>query len=247
MRINHFGINIFDKPTNHICKDHIVNAPKEKNSDWCDESIAIKRKQADINYDLNMAYFESLDHGEFMEYIQKQTEMFHFMECLDLNDVDGVCGIYIMVLDCYNQIYIGKAEGIDGIKGRMLSHWNKKKPIEKIVTWDLISSILPIDCFGALDTTRVYYLPIPKNKIFKTEEVITSAFDKRYQLNRVPGGYGSQDTYTDTKRSVEFAIMGNLQERNMIKFLDFNRLSGAVFDVHRKLYLKKYPELVGYI
>ena len=248
MRINHFGIMILDKPTNHICKDHIVNAPKEKNSEWCDDSIAIQRKIADINYDLNMAYFASLDHDEFLKYIRKKTEKFHFIECLDLNEVDGVCGIYILVLEVYNQIYIGKTGAADGIKGRVLDHWNKKKPIEKAVTtWDLISSILSIDCFGALDTTKIYYLPTPKNKLSKAEEIITSAFDHRYQLNRVPGGYGSQDTYTETKLSVQLAIAGNIQTRNMIEFLDYNRLSGVIFDVYRESYLKKYPELAGYI
>lgn len=76
---------------------------------WCERH----REKVLMNFDLNMAYFKTLDYGEFNESIQlflnRNNE---FKEINDLNESEGKTGYYVMVLDEYYQIYIGTSNNI---------------------------------------------------------------------------------------------------------------------------------------
>jgi hypothetical protein len=129
----------------------------------------------------------------------------------------------------------------ENIKKRIMSHWSGKKSLEKLIFGDVCSSILSIDSFGALDTTRIFY--IETSSTYKTEEKIVKAFDSGYMLNRTAGGIGTYENYTDTKASATLAVLANQKRRDLIDFVDINLLKSIVSESDIKYYLKKYPQL----
>jgi len=132
------------------------------------------------NYDLNMQYFHDLEQNKFNTYIEQFVNKYHFKEIKDLNELDNVYGIYMLVLDEYKQVYIGISSNI---KSRILSHWNGHKVFSKMIYGSVETSILSIDSFGALDTTRIFY-----KGNYIDERKIVKEFKKEYRLNRVEGG-----------------------------------------------------------
>lgn len=240
MNITHFGINIKDKPSNHINKELYLSAKPEGIPGWTEEHYAKQVVRADFNFDLNMAYFHSLDFNEFNEYVSKHVKKHKFNECFDLKALDGVTGVYMLVLDKYKQVYIGMSENI---KKRIMSHWSGKKSLEKMIFGDVCSSILSIDSFGALDTTRVFY--IETSSTYKTEEKIVKAFDSGYMLNRTAGGIGTYENYIDTKASATLAVLANQKRRDLIDFIDIDRLKEIVSKQDFDYYLRRYPKLAS--
>jgi hypothetical protein len=238
MSILHFGIKIQEKPSNHINKELYLSAKPEEMRGWTDEHYAKQRLKADLNFDLNMAYFKTLDLNEFNGYLLQQCKKHKFVECSDLNALDNMTGVYMLVLDNYRQVYIGVS---DNIKRRIMSHWNGRKSLERLIFGDVCSSILSIDSFGALDTTRIFY--IETHSMYKTEEKIVRLFDSRYMLNRTAGGIGSAETDTDGEMIAKLSVVANKKRRNLIDFLDIMRLRAAVSENDFKYYLKRYPEL----
>lgn len=238
MKISHFGISILDKPTNRINKEWYLSAKPEGMSGWTEEHYVKQIAKADLNYDLNMAYFNSLDFAEFNSYLLKTCEKFKLSECFDLNVLDNKTGVYMMVLDDYKQVYIGMSENI---KQRILSHWRGRKSLERLIFGDVCNSILSIDSFGALDTTRIFY--IETRSTYKTEENIVKQFFSGYMLNRTAGGIGSSETSTEGKLMTDLAVVANRKTRNLIDFLDVDRLKNIVSEEGFKYYLHKYPEL----
>ena len=238
MGILHFGIKIQEKPSNHINKELYLSAKPEGMRGWTDEHYAKQRLKADLNFDLNMAYFKTLDLNEFNGYLLQQCKKHKFVECSDLNALDNMTGVYMLVLDNYRQVYIGVS---DNIKRRIMSHWNGRKSLERLIFGDVCSSILSIDSFGALDTTRIFF--IETHSMYKTEEKIVRLFDSRYMLNRTAGGIGSAETDTDGEMIAKLSVVANKKRRNLIDFLDIMRLRVAVSENDFKYYLKSYPEL----
>ena len=119
---------------------------------WCNEY----RKLCLKNYDLNMDYFSMLDKTEFDKSLESFLNQYkQFLEIENLNDFSGVEGYYIMVLDEYKQVYIGKTEDI---KKRIMQHWSNTRPFDRTLfpmyAWD--KSSFSIDFFRALDTTRIF-------------------------------------------------------------------------------------------
>lgn len=142
------------------------------------------------NFDLNMKYFESLNYNDFDKKLKSFTKKNKFVEVNNLDDL-VVCGIYILVLDKYKQVYIGKA---DNIRKRILNHWSKKKEFDKLIFGRVEDSVLSIDSFGALDTTRIFYKKINSYKdIYTLEEKYVDKFNNKYLLNRVAGGINVED------------------------------------------------------
>ena len=45
------------------------------------------------------------------------------------------------------------------MKKRILGHWNRQKEFDHLICGKIEESILSIDSFGALDTTRIFYKP----------------------------------------------------------------------------------------
>lgn len=164
------------------------------------------------NFDLNMAYFESLDFTKFDSYLTAFVKKNRFNEITDLQDVAGVSGVYILVLDKYKQVYIGKSESAKGMKTRILSHWNGNKEFSRLIFGDVENSILSIDVFGALDTTRIFVREYRwAQDLDATEKKLVESFDVRYRLNRVAGGLNAEDDCS--LRNLE--LLNTKQTRNL--------------------------------
>ena len=155
-----------------------------------------------------------------------------------MNELDNKIGVYMLVLDGYKQVYIGQS---NNIKRRIIQHWNKRKSLERLIFGDVCSSVLSIDSFGALDTTRIFY--IETMSTHKTEEKIVRKFFAGYMLNRTAGGIGSFETNTDNEKMAMFAVVANSKTRNLIDYLEINKLKEVVSESDFKIYLKKYHEL----
>ena len=238
MSILHLGIKIQEKESNRINKDFYLQAKPEHMMGWSEEDYPSQRLKASLNYDMNMQFFESLDKTEFCAYIAKQSQKFKMTECFDLNELAGIEGLYMLVLDDYKQVYLG----ISGdIKKRIQSHWRKQKSLERLIFGDVCNSVLSIDSFGPLDTTRVFY--IKSNSTYTLEEKIVNAFDPLYTLNRTAGGIGSVDTYTDTLATATMAVIAHRREKKLTPYVDIGKLREAVSAEDFKYYLRRYPEL----
>ena len=146
------------------------------------------------NYDLNMAYYQSLDAEKY----QKEIQVFkinnpNFIEIKDFEEVKDLSGIYIMILEKYHQIYIGITTKPFPV--RIKQHWQSSKPLDRLIFGDVNNSILSIDSFRHLDTTRILVLPINSidDQALKEYEydLIQSAFSKEFISNRCDGGLSS--------------------------------------------------------
>lgn len=154
---------------------------------YTDEWCAVLQKLALANYDLNMTHFASLDHAEFDAALQFAVASQKGMtEVTDLTKRDGVAGLYIMVLDEYRQAYVGATDASVGIQKRIKQHWTGIKPLDRLIWGDPQTSILSIDSFRALDTTRVFALKTTRS--FAGENPMLDKFPPEFMLNRVPGG-----------------------------------------------------------
>jgi len=167
------------------------------NSTFADEEHYTKeyvKKHQDscmINFDLNMEYFEKLDHSKFDKSLKKFVKKNRFKEVDDLNTVDKMSGIYILVLDDYCQAYIGMS---NSIKKRIMKHWSTKKHFSRLIYGKVNNSILSIDSFGPLDTTRIFYKEIEASQnIHEKEEKYVSQFEEKYLINRSAGGLNSEE------------------------------------------------------
>lgn len=239
MYINHFEIRIKDKPTNKINKEIYLSAKPEGMRGWKEEHYPLQRIKAEINFDANMLFFSSLDEVDFLNYVDKFVKKFRFKECTNLNDLNFIEGVYMLVLDQYKQVYIGQSTNI---KNRVLSHWNGRKSLERLIFGDVCNSILSVDSFGALDTTRIFY--IKSCSCFTLEEKILKSFNNRYALNRTAGGTGSVDTYTDSKNTAELAILANRKKRDLLPFTDVYKLEITLSESEYEWYTNKYPQLL---
>lgn len=149
---------------------------------WCIEHQALALE----NFDLNMAYFASLDHAEFdravTEAVAAQPGM---VEVTDLKKWDGTGGLYIMVLDGYCQAYVGTTGSV-GVMARVRQHWSNSKAFDRLLFGDGHDSILAIDSFRALDTTRVFAAQVADPYGF--EHAVVESFPSKFLLNRIMGG-----------------------------------------------------------
>lgn len=156
---------------------------------YTDEHCALLQRNALHNFDLSMAYFNQLDPTEFDSAVARAvTSQKNMVEVTDLNEWDGKRGLYVMVLDQYRQAYIGVTESAKGIKGRIRQHWSKNKELDRLVMGDPETSIMSIDSFRALDTSRIF-AALARNP-FSLETQIVEAFPRKFLLNRIVGGRG---------------------------------------------------------
>lgn len=149
------------------------------------------------NFDINMQRYQELDHQDFDLVLMKFVNGRQFQEVYSLEDPictiypwedeQNIVGfVYIMVLDEYKQVYIGITERT--VQNRILQHWKKKKAFDRLIWGTVKNSVISIDSFGALDTTRLFVKPYYGK--FKTplelyETKCIKTFDKRYLLNRL--------------------------------------------------------------
>ena len=237
MEIIHFGKKIVGYPSNYINKEFYLSSKKEYRSGWKEEHYPKQLEYADFNYDLNMKFFESLNSEKFNLYLDNQIKKYKFIQCFDLKEVSQKWGVYMLVLDKYNQVYIGQAKNI---RQRIVRHWGDWKTLERLIYGDLLSSIISIDSFGPLDTTRIYYIETYNN--YEVEEKIISKFNDNYLINRTKGGIGSTHNYTADYEATIMTAVANRRKRDYSKFIDINKFKEIVGDGY-KYYVERYPYL----
>lgn len=153
---------------------------------YTDEYVQKHYEDCMYNFDLNMKYFNSLDSKEFNRMLNEIIEKHDLKDVVDLKEYNKVRGLYILVLDEYKQVYVGVS---DDIKHRIITHWSAKKEFDRMIFGRKENSILSIDSFGALDTTRIFVKTgLSEMKMYSSEAQIVSDVDGRYCLNRVAGG-----------------------------------------------------------
>lgn len=187
--IKHFGLNLAEKPSglkltrkNYIEKI-IFKDPSSKKF-FTDSIIEKHMKDCLYNYDQNMQYFRSLSHEDFNEALKNVvSKIGNFQEITDLNSVNGKSGYYMMVLDEYTQVYIGTSRDI---KKRIQQHWRMQMYFDRMLFGTKENSILSINSFRALDTTRIFVSLTPNT--FTLENKIINQMDYKYLLNRTAGG-----------------------------------------------------------
>lgn len=151
--------------------------------EWCEEH----RERALQNFDLNMAHFASLDRDEFERALRSAVASQRGMvEVKDLTKWDGVAGLYVMVLDEYAQVYVGATNGWTGIAKRVRQHWTTQKQFDRLIFGDVDKSIISIDSYRALDTTRIFALKTESS--FADENDLLEQFPAKFTLNRLRGG-----------------------------------------------------------
>lgn len=238
MSILHFGISIKEKPSNHINKEYYLSSKPEGMHGWSEDHYPRQRLMAELNYDLNMKYFDSLSYDNFNQYISAICEKHKFIECTDLKVLNGVSGVYMLVLDNFKQLYVGQSTDI---KARIQRHWNGRKSLERLIFGDVLNSVISVDCFGALDTTRIFYIPLKPSSLLHVEEKIEKSLDHRYCLNRTAGGIGDDET---NQGMVALSIIANQRHKNLLPFLDdANRLKAVLSKESWRWYVRKYPEI----
>jgi hypothetical protein len=159
-------------------EDHRIHT-----DEWCSAHQA----RALDNFDLNMAYFESLDQSEFdrgvSEIVTSQARM---VEVTDLNEWEGKAGLYVMVLDDHRQAYVGITNSSGGVKTRIRQHWSTSKAFDRLLWGSVHESILSIDSFRALDTTRIFALEA--HDPLALENKVMRSIPGKFLLNRIAGG-----------------------------------------------------------
>ena len=196
------------------CYYEIPNKYFEDTEHYTDEFVESHYKRCMENFDLNMAFFSKLDNEKFNKCLDKFIDKYKFIEIDDLEKVNGCNGVYILVLDKYKQVYIGVSYSSKGIKNRILQHWSKKKEFGRLLNGDVETSILSIDSFGALDTTRIFYKPLDWSYgMYEYEEKLVSSFKSDYRLNRVAGGINDEEN--STIRNMK--LLSSIQERKLKK------------------------------
>ena len=169
---------------------------------WCEQH----REECLKNFDLNMKYFNELDEKDFNREVNKIFKKYRkFIEIKNLDECDDKAGVYILVLDKFKQIYIGQTN--NSLKKRIVAHWKKTKNFDRLIYGKVNTSILSIDCFGALDTTRIFVM-YTSNQL-KIERELTDYVPNKYQLNRAPGGVIGNDTFA------VLDIIANGNQRNL--------------------------------
>ena len=158
-----------------------IHKGRINSEEWCKKH----REDCLKNFDLNMEYFKLLDKEEFNKEIDDfLNEHKEFKKVKDLKLYNGKSGYYIMILDEYKQLYIGTT---NNIKKRIQSHWSKKMPFDRLLWGTVDNSILSINSFKALDTTRIY--AFIDDNTFSIENYYIECFNPKFVCNRIKGGF----------------------------------------------------------
>jgi hypothetical protein len=91
-----------------------------------------------------------------------------------------------MVLDGFKQIYVGMTRAKGGIRERIRKHWSTSKQFDRLIYGDVYTSVISIDSFRALDTTRI--LAMKTNRPEAIERKIVASVTGEFLLNRTGGG-----------------------------------------------------------
>lgn len=208
--VKHFGETLRASKYSHRLKRHEYALPNKKNTLWrpredcseaawaaeawmyededhrvySDEFCEAYREAALLNFDANMAFFRQLSGGEFLETINVMLKQHTALQRVtELSAWKGVEGVYVMVLDRYMQAYVGHA---GDIRARIMRHWSRTMDFDHLLFGAKESSVLPIDAFRALDTTRIFAVKTSRRQ--QLEKRLVNGLPPDFLLNRVPGG-----------------------------------------------------------
>jgi len=176
-----------------LCPQHYCNIPNSvfaDNEHYTEQWVKQHYSDCMENFDLNMSYFNSLDEKNFTKHLNSFAKKNKLREVFDLKDIDGIEGIYVLVLGQYKQAYIGKSSDI---KRRILGHWSRKKEFDHLICGRVDESVISIDLFGALDTTQIFYKRVSWRDIDDVEERLVASFKGEYLINRVAGGLNAEN------------------------------------------------------
>lgn len=202
--MEHFGVKLIDRGKGfHLTRDGFAtintrpslphfaslseqNAYTDKDGTayserWCAEYREVCLR----NFDLNMEYYSRLEKTTFDAALSEFLSKFNgFVEVTNLNDFANVEGFYILILDAYKQVYIGKSKDV---RARITKHWSTTKPFDRTLfpmyAWR--TSVFSIDFFRALDTTRIFAW---KKKVSDGIEArLVSSFPAQFCTNRIGG------------------------------------------------------------
>ncbi|MCM3317171.1 hypothetical protein M3603_10980 [Rummeliibacillus stabekisii] len=185
----HFGVKIFGKSSGlKLTRENYIEKITFHNSHFKERytDLVLEANKADrlYNYDRNMDYFRILNKEEFnIELKSFLSNNKSFVKITDLASLDGKSGYYIMVLDEYALAYIGTSRDI---KKRIQQHWRMQMNFDRMIFGNKENSILSINSFRALDTTRIFVNLT--SEIYSLEDKLISQFDNKYLLNRTSGG-----------------------------------------------------------
>lgn len=199
-RLQHFGVWIKKSEKNKISREHYAHYDDKYIENWGEHVCKLHQEKSLINFDKNMEYFRHLSYQAFEKELDKYIiSRENVRQIFDLNECKNMCGIYVMVLDEYKQIYIGQS---DNIKRRIMSHWSKRVDFERLLWGGVNDSVLSINSFGALDTTRIFV--IPTRYMDYCEKEVIAQVSSQFKLNRIGGGTLKDD----------YAIVAALAESN---------------------------------
>lgn len=187
--LEHFGMKIGDSSIGYkLTRDNYVRISRKSTfiigEVYDDEYCRDHAINCLINFDYNIDYFKSLDSKEFNSEIDKFLEINpQFKSVIDLNDYRKKPGFYLMILDEYCQAYIG---GSSDIYNRIHDHWVDQKPFDRLIFGYVDSSILSIDSFRPLDTTRLFVHTI--DDTYTAEDRYINTISPTFMCNRTIGG-----------------------------------------------------------
>jgi hypothetical protein len=156
----------------------------ENHTRYSEEYLALLRERALTNLDLNLAFFQQISSEDFESAIDAMLERARGLKSItDLRALDDVEGLYVMVLDDFKQAYIGQSWNI---RQRIRSHWAGTKALDRLVFGEVHESVLSVDVFRPLDTTRIFAAKTVNADRLETRAV--KEFPAEFLLNRVNGG-----------------------------------------------------------
>ena len=220
--LEHFGLRFRNSEIGYkLTRENYVRISKKSSfetNDFYDEDYCREHAiDSLINFDYNMDFFAKLNKKAF------NSEINHFLRInpqfkavVDLNKYKNKQGFYLMVLDEYCQAYIG---GAQDICKRIRKHWTNQKSFDRLIFGDIDSSIISIDSFRHLDTTRLYAHVI--DDTFTAEDRYINSINPLFMCNRTIGGLlegGLQEAIANRK---ERELKGkDLSLENIIKYAD---------------------------
>ncbi|MBF4595616.1 GIY-YIG nuclease family protein [Curtobacterium flaccumfaciens] len=156
----------------------------EEQTRFSDAFLLWNRDEALRNYDLSLAYFDTLDAAEFETALTTVLSEGRSLQPVeDLAEWEGVEGVYVMVFDRFKQLYVGQSANV---RKRVRQHWTGRKSFDRLVWGTPYDSILPVDELRALDTTRLYAARSVHPDTLEAR--LERAADPRFTLNRTAGG-----------------------------------------------------------
>lgn len=196
----HFGIRLPHRAGGHaLTRENCICTTKDGRyyfeDDWLrNDPSSWEAHRAEVlrNFDLTMAYCERLPREAFLDALRAMCALFPCLEDVhDLNEWRGRCGAYVLVLDGYKQFYVGQTTAPGGIRQRILVHWQKKPAFDRMLSGPAERSIMSVDCFRALDTTRIFAAScdVPGDLERAIQECLPEAYcANRTRAGDLPGG-----------------------------------------------------------